>query len=109
MTSRRILIAALLLLSLLFALWFRNDQHLLASLLIFAAPPLLLAVALLSGMKRAAFWAGVLALFWFCHGVMAAWSRPNEAGWAWVEIALSLTVVLASAWPGLAAKFAKRR
>jgi uncharacterized membrane protein len=109
MTSRCILIAALLLLSLSFALWFRNDTHLIASLLIFAALPLLLAVALLLGANRAAFWAGVLALFWFCHGVMVAWSRPNEAGWAWMEIVLALIVVLASAWPRLAAKFSKRR
>lgn len=109
MNAKRILAACLLLLSLLFVAWFRDDRHLLASLLVFAASPLLLAAGILRGAKRAAFWAGVLALFWFCHGVMVAWARPAEAGWAWAEIALALAVVLASSWPGLRARFGRNK
>ena len=89
--------------------WFRADKHLAASLLIFAAPPALLLLGVLRGSAKAAFWAGVLALFWFSHGVMVAWSRPGEAAHAWSEIVLSLAVVLASSWPGLSARFAKRK
>ncbi|GAB2513680.1 DUF2069 domain-containing protein [Pseudoxanthomonas sangjuensis] len=109
MNAKRILVASLLLLSLLFAIWFRGDRHLAASLLVFAAPPLLLAAGVLRGAKPAAFWAGVLALPWFCHGVMVAWSRSGEAGWAWAEIVLSLAVVLASNWPGLHARFGRKK
>jgi uncharacterized membrane protein len=105
---RRILLACLFALAALFAAWFRDDRHFAAGLLVFVAPPLLLALALASGAKRAPFWAGVFALFWFCHGVMAAWTRPGEAAYAWAEIALSLAVVLASNWPALAAKSGKR-
>ncbi|MFT3761032.1 MAG: DUF2069 domain-containing protein [Pseudoxanthomonas sp.] len=108
MTTRRLLVAALIALAALYAAWFRADKHLLASLIVFVAPPLLLAAGVAAGAKRAPFWAGVLALFWFCHGVMAAWSRPAEAAYAWLEIALSLLVVLASNWPGLRARFGKR-
>lgn len=109
MTSRRLLIAALFALAALFAVWFRSDKHLLASLLVFVAPPLLLALASLRGGRRAPLWAGILALFWFCHGVMAAWSRPAEAGYAWAEIALSLLVIAAANGPALRAKFGGRR
>ncbi|MFT3756446.1 MAG: DUF2069 domain-containing protein [Pseudoxanthomonas sp.] len=106
--SRHILISLLLTLAALYALWFRTDKHLLASMLVFVAPPLLLAIATKFGAKRAPFWAGVLALAWFCHGVMAAWSRPAEAGFALSAVALSLLAVLASNWPGLQARFGKR-
>ena len=34
----------------------------------------------------------MLALFWFSHGVMVAWTRPGEALFAWLEIVLSLLV-----------------
>ena len=107
--SRHLLIVALFALAALFATWFRADKHLLASQLVFAAPPLLLALATLAGAKRAPFWAGVLALFWFCHGVMVAWSRPAEAGYAWAEIVLALGIVLSSNWPGLSARFGRKK
>src|SRR5690606_14567138 len=77
--SRIVLALALLALAALFALWFRTDAHYLAALLVFALPPLLTLVGVLCGSARAAFWAGVLALFWFSHGVMVAYSRPAEA------------------------------
>ena len=106
--SRIVLALALLALAALFALWFRADGHYLAALLVFVLPPLLVLIGVLLGSARAAFWAGVLALFWFSHGVMVAYSRPSEAGRAWLEIVLALVVVLASSWPGLRAKFGRR-
>ena len=51
----------------------------------------------------------MLALFWFSHGVMVAWTRPPERLLAWLEIALSLLVIGASSWPGLQARFGGRR
>ena len=109
-TSRIVLAAALFALSVLYALWFHDDRHRLAALLVFALPPLLALAAVLRGGAKASsgrFWAGVLALFWFSHGVMVAWSRPLDAGWAWGEIVLALAVIVAANWPGLHAKFHK--
>src|SRR3546814_19022138 len=82
----------------------RSARHRLAALLVFALPPLLALAGVLRGgtvAAKSAFWAGVLALFWFSHGVMIAWSHPYQAGWAWAEIALSLVVIVAGTWPGL--------
>lgn len=107
--AQRITGAALLALALLFVLWFSGDKHALAALLVFALPPLLLALPAWRGGRRAAFWAGVLALFWFSHGVMVAWTRPPERLFAWLEIALSLLVIGASSWAGLQARFGRRQ
>lgn len=107
--AQRIAGAALLALALLFAWWFHDDKHAVAALLVFALPPLLLALPVWRGGRRAAFWAGVLGLFWFSHGVMAAWTRPPERLFAWLEIVLSLLVIGTTSWPGLQARFGRRR
>lgn len=101
---------ALLLLALaaVFGLWFAHDRHWLASQLVFTAPPLLLALGVLTGRGKAMFWAGVLALFWFSHGVMSAWSHPETAHWAWLELLLALAVIGVSSAPGLRRRFSKR-
>jgi uncharacterized membrane protein len=67
--------------------------------------PPLLAFALRR--PRAPLWAGNVALFYFCHGV--AELRIEHGAWPWAEIALSLLVVFAAGWPGIAAKLARRR
>ena len=106
--SRIVLAAALLALSVLYATWFHDDRHRLAALLVFALPPLLALAGVLRGgavAAKSAFWAGVLALFWFSHGVMIAWSHRDQAGWGWAEIVLSLLVIVAGSWPGLRARF----
>mgnify|MGYP003587429911 CR=1 FL=1 len=107
--AHRVTGAALLALALLFALWFHGGPHAVAALLVFALPPVLLAWPAWRGDPRAAFWAGVLALFWFSHGVMVAWTRPPERLLAWLEIALALLVIGASSWAGLRARFGRRR
>ena len=63
-TSHRVAGVALLALAGLFVGWFHDDRHAAAALLVFALPPLLLAVPAWRGGRRAGFWAGVLALFW---------------------------------------------
>ena len=108
MTPKRYLIATLLALALLYGVWFAREANVVGALLVFILPPTLLAIAAAFDWKRAGFTAAVLALFWFSHGVMAAYSRPAEAGYAWAEIALALAVVLASSWPGLRTKFRRR-
>jgi uncharacterized membrane protein len=110
--ARRLVRAALLALVLLHALWFGGTLSGAApqwvALAVFALPPLLLALALPRYGARAAFWAGVVALLWFSHGVMVAWTRAPERWPALAEVALALVVVFAASIPGLRARFAKR-
>jgi uncharacterized membrane protein len=105
--ATRLLLAALFGLVALYAFWFAREGW--PALLVFAVPPLLLALGAWRGGNRAAFWAGVLALAWFSHGVMVAWSRPLERDLALIETALALVVVFAASVPGLRARFGTRR
>jgi len=104
---RRLLALALAGLVVVYLDWFREADR--VALVVFALPPLALAIALLRGAgARAAFWAGVLALLWFSHGVMVAWTRPPERTHALLEVALSLLVVALASLPGLRARFARK-
>lgn len=107
--SRLVLALSLFALSVLFSLWFHDDKHRLAAMLIFTLPPLLLLLGVLAGSAKATFWAGVFGLFWFCHGVMVAYSRPAEQWLAWLEIVLALVIIVASSWAGLSGRFAKKK
>lgn len=104
MTARRVLCAALAALALLFVAWFWREP---VTLLVFALPAAALLGWALRGGVRAGFWAGVLALAWFSHGVMVAWTRVPERGCALLEVALSVVIVLAASVPGLRARFRK--
>ncbi|QNP39881.1 DUF2069 domain-containing protein [Lysobacter solisilvae (ex Woo and Kim 2020)] len=105
--SRRVLITALIALTGLYLLWFGALPTPWAALLVFALPPAALAMAALRGWRQAGFWAGVLALGWFSHGVMAAWTRAPERLFACTEILLALVVIFAASIPGMKARFAK--
>ncbi len=105
--KRKPLAVALLALAALFVLWFARDEHVLTGLLVFASPPLLLAIAAWRGWPRAGFVAGVLALFWFSHGVMQAWSEPVGRGFALGEIVLALAVVYTACIDGIRARFGR--
>ncbi len=107
-TARWVLRLALLALVLLYSTWFARDSQWIA-LGVFALPPLLLALAVPRRPQHAAFWAGLLALAWFSHGVMVAWSRPPERWFALLEVALALAVVFAASAPGLRARFARKQ
>ena len=106
--ERAVLVAALIVLAVTYAIWFRNDAYPLLALLVFALPPLLLAIGVAAGRRTAGFWAGVLALLWFSHGVMLAWSEPVGRGYALAVTALSVVVVFASSMRGLMARFSRR-
>ncbi|MGR4897089.1 DUF2069 domain-containing protein [Stenotrophomonas sp. LARHCG68] len=99
---------ALLALAALYGVWFRADRHLVAVLLVFVAPPLLLLAGVIARRAGARFWAGVLALFWFSHGVMSAWAHRELALYAWLEIGLSLLVIGLVSVPGVRARFARK-
>lgn len=103
--AHRLLCAALFALVAVYGLWFGRDAQWFA-LAVFALPALWLGVALLrDGGARTAFWAGVLALAWFSHGVMVAWTRAPERWFACAEIALAVAIVLAASMAGLRARF----
>ncbi|MDE2279728.1 MAG: DUF2069 domain-containing protein [Xanthomonadaceae bacterium] len=55
--------------------------------------PLLLPIAALRRPRRALLWVGILALFYFCHGVAEAWSSPVERTLAILEITLTLLLI----------------
>ncbi|HEX2595004.1 MAG TPA: DUF2069 domain-containing protein [Luteimonas sp.] len=107
--ARRLLALALFVLAALFAAWFGRGADWVA-LAVFSLPPLWLAIALLrGGGARTGFWAGVLALAWFSHGIMVAWTRPPERLFALGEVALAVAIVLAASLTGLRARFARSR
>ncbi|MDB6163939.1 MAG: hypothetical protein JWL98_1371 [Xanthomonadaceae bacterium] len=107
--ARRLLVVALLGLSVLYAAWFASRSEWFA-LGFFGLPPLCFAIALVrGGTSRTAFWAGVIALLWFSHGVMVAWTRPAERAYALGEIALALVIVFSASVNGLRARFSKGR
>lgn len=47
--------------------------------------------------QRALLLAGMLGLFYFCHGVVVAWTMPHARALAWVEIALTVVLILSCA------------
>lgn len=57
--------------------------------------PLLLPLVALRRPPRALLCAGMIALFYFCHGVMEAWSVPLVRLPAMLEIGLSVVLILA--------------
>ena len=62
-------------------------------------PALLLPLsALRGGLRRALFWVGVVALFYFCHGVVAAWTAPAARVPALIETLLCLVVIGSLGW-----------
>lgn len=108
-STRHLLSAVLAAQVVLYLAWFSDDRHFLAALLVFVLPLALLLVGVAMGRTRAAFWAGVLGLLLFCHAVMTAWSEPGQRTLALAATALSVALVFASSWPGLRARFGRRR
>lgn len=79
------------------------------SALAIAVLPLLL---VLPGAWRAQpnplFWANLLCLLYFCHGVSEAWTQPAMRGLALLEIAIAVVVVSAYGAFGLRSRRAAR-
>ena len=107
MSAMRVwLLASLVALALLYAAWFRHEP---AALLVFGLPPAVLALLVRRGSARAGFFAGVFALLWFAHGVMVAWTRAPERGYALGAVVLAVAIVWFASLPGLRARFGARR
>ena len=49
--------------------------------------------ALRRDVRRALLWVGILALFYFCHGIAEGWSSSSERWLALVEIVLTLLLI----------------
>jgi uncharacterized membrane protein len=90
--------AALVLLQPAWYLWLAppaNGRGWLA--LVLTLPPLLLPLlALRTNPRRALLWAGIVAMFYFCHGVVAAWAVPDARVPAIAEALLCLVVISAA-------------
>lgn len=108
-SHRTVLCALLAALAVLYLAWFAGDEHFLAALLVFVLPIALMLAAVTAGGAKAPFWAAVLGLLLFCHGVMTAWSEPGQRGFALATTALSVALVFAATWPGVRARFARGR
>jgi uncharacterized membrane protein len=49
-------------------------------------------------LRRGVLVGGIVSLFYFCHGISAAWGDPPMRALAWVEIVLTLIVIAALGW-----------
>ncbi len=76
--------------------------------IVFSLPLASLALALWFRRPSARFWSGVFALLYFCHGITEAWTVEAARNLGLAEAALSVAVILAANWPGLAARFKRR-
>lgn len=108
-TASRILIAALAALAALFTAWFAPVPGPWVALAVFALPPALIAVGQWRGRPTAGYWASVLGLFWFSHGVMVAYSRPPERWFALAEVALALLIIFAASGTGMRARLEQKK
>ena len=106
--SRLTLVASLVALAALYVAWFALHDASTTVLAFTALPPALLAIATALRVRTAGFWSAVLALAWFCHGVMTAWSSADERVLALLETALAVAIVFAASWPGLHARVGRR-
>ncbi|RDS83111.1 DUF2069 domain-containing protein [Dyella monticola] len=55
--------------------------------------PLLLPFLAIGNPPRALLWAGMLSLFYFCHGIAESWSSAQERGMALLEVLLALLLI----------------
>ena len=92
--------AALILLQAAWYLWLAPPANAHAELaLLLVLPPLLLPLlALRTSSRRALLWVGIVALFYFCHGVVAAWVIPAARMPALTEVVLCVVLIGALGW-----------
>ena len=99
----------LLLLAALYLMWLMDGRYPTATLLVFVLPPVALATAALSGWRLAGYWSSVLALGWFSHGVMRAWTDAPALLQPLWAIILSLAIIAVGSGPAARARLAARR
>jgi uncharacterized membrane protein len=75
-----------------------------------AAGPLAIPlIGLLLRWQQAMFMAALLALLYFCHGVMEAWAAPEVRVLAVIEVLLSSALIGFAGWPSWRDGMARRR
>ena len=92
--------AALVLLQLVWYLWLAPPAGGSAAFaLLLTLPPLLLPLlALRTGTRRALLWVGIVSLFYFCHGIVAAWVIPVARLPALLEVLLCIVLIGTLGW-----------
>ena len=85
--------AGLALVQLAWHLWLLPPARGAGPVLLLALLPLALPLLALRRLQRALIWTGIVALFYFCHGVAEAWSQPAERSLALAQIAFSLLLI----------------
>ena len=81
--------------------------HFLAWSIVLSLPLLPPTIAFLLRRPRAPLWSGIVALLYFCLGITGL--RVSPSPWNAAYLVLSVVIVFAAGWPGIAAKLAKRR
>ena len=90
--------AALALLQVVWHAWLLPPAHMpIVVALLLALLPLALPLLYWRTPARALLLAGMICLFYFCHGVAEAYAAPGERIFAMIEIALTVVVILACA------------
>lgn len=90
--------AALALLQVVWHGWWVPPQGMpVAATLLIALVPLALPLAYWRQPQRALLAAGMVSLFYFCHGVAEAWTSTPARPFAWTEIGLVVMLVLSCA------------
>jgi uncharacterized membrane protein len=92
--------ALLVLLQLAWYLWLAPPANANSAFaLALTLPPLLLPLlALRTGARRALLWVGIVSLFYFCHGIVAAWVIPYARLPALLETLLCVVLIGALGW-----------
>lgn len=90
--------AALAALQVIWHAWLQPPTQMpVAVALAIALLPLALPLVYWRRPARALLVAGMVCLFYFCHGVAEAWAVPRERTLAVIELVLAVVVILASA------------
>lgn len=79
------------------------------AMVLLATVPLALPLLAIRRPARALLLASIVALAYFCHGVMESWAAPHVRGLAYAEIALALMLIVATGTIGLLERRAARR
>ncbi|GAA0722831.1 DUF2069 domain-containing protein [Dokdonella soli] len=103
--------AALVLLQFAWYLWLAPPANgYPAFALLLTLPPLLLPLlALRTGVRRALLWVGIIALFYFCHGIVAAWVIPAARTPALLEVLCCVALIGALGWDARGYKRSRAR